>query len=104
MPFHWRHDKRDGVSNQRRVNGLLNRVFRRRSKKTSKLHFIGLCEGNSPVTDEFPSQRACIAEIVSIWWRHYGAIKPIREIHLIVSTFRSIDDRDGETIIFIATL
>ena len=29
---------------------LLNRLFRRRSKKTSKLSVTGLCEGNSPVT------------------------------------------------------
>ena len=36
---------------------LLNCLFRRRSKKTSKLQVTGLCEGNSPVTDEFPSQR-----------------------------------------------
>ena len=31
---------------------------KRRSKKTSKLHVTGLCEGNSPVTSEFPTQRA----------------------------------------------
>ena len=30
---------------------------------------LGLC-GNSPVTGEFPAQRASIAENVSIWWRH----------------------------------
>ena len=42
---------------------LLNRLFRRRSKKTSKLCVTGLCEGNSPVTGEFPAQRASDAEI-----------------------------------------
>ena len=42
----------------------------RRSKKTSKLHVTGLYEGNSPVTGEFPSQRAINAENVIIWWRH----------------------------------
>ena len=31
-----------------------------------------LCVGNSPVTDEFPTQRAGNAENVSIWWRHDG--------------------------------
>ena len=31
---------------------------RRRSKKMSKLRVIGLCERNSPVTGEFPAQRA----------------------------------------------
>ena len=45
---------------------LLNRIFRRRSKKTSKLCVTGLCVGNSPVTGEFPAQGASNAEIVSI--------------------------------------
>ena len=35
-----------------------------------KLHITGLCEGNSPVTVEFPAQRASNAENLSIWWRH----------------------------------
>ena len=30
----------------------------------------GLCAGNSPVTGEFPAQRASDAENVFIWWRH----------------------------------
>ena len=42
------------------------------SKKTSKLSVTGLCEGNSPVTGEFPAQRASKAENVSIWWRYYA--------------------------------
>ena len=50
---------------------LLNRLFGRRSKKTPKLRVTGLCEGNSPVTGEFPSQMASNAENVSIWWRHH---------------------------------
>ena len=29
------------------------------------------CEGNSPMTSEFPSQRASSAENVSIWWRYH---------------------------------
>ena len=32
----------------------------------------GPCEGNSPVTGEFPPQRASYVENVSIWWRHHG--------------------------------
>ena len=40
------------------------------SKKTSKLCVTGLCVGNSPVTDEFPAQRASNAENISIWWHH----------------------------------
>ena len=33
----WRHNERDGVSNHRHLDCLFNCVFRRRSKKTSKL-------------------------------------------------------------------
>ena len=50
---------------------LINRLIRRRSKKTWKLRVTGLCAGNSPVTGEFPAQRASNVENVSIWWRHY---------------------------------
>ena len=58
---------------QRLHDCLLNRLFRRRWKKTSKLlRVTGLCEWNSPVTGEFPAQRASNAENVSIWWRHHG--------------------------------
>ena len=38
-----------------------------------KLRATGLCEGNSPVTSEFPAQRASIAGNISIWWRHDAA-------------------------------
>ena len=67
----WLHSNRDGFSNPRRLDCLHNRLFRHRSKKTSKLRVTGLCEGNSPVTSEFPAQRASNAEKVPIWWRHH---------------------------------
>ena len=60
----------DDVSNHQPHDCLPNGLFRRRSKKTSKLRVTGLCVGNSPVTGEFPAQRASNAENVSIWWRH----------------------------------
>ena len=41
------------------------------SKKTPKLRVTGLCEGNSPVTGEFPAQRTSNAENFSIRWRHH---------------------------------
>ena len=62
----WRHKGRDGVSNHQPHDYLLKRIFRHSWKKTSKLHVTGLCEGNSPVTGEFPAQRASNAEKVSI--------------------------------------
>ena len=63
----WRHNERDGVSNHQPHDGLLNLLFRHRSKKTSKLRVTGLCKGNSSVTD-----RASQEENVSIWWCHHG--------------------------------
>ena len=42
----WRHYEREGISNRRRLYCLINRLFRRRSKKISKLRVTGLCEGN----------------------------------------------------------
>ena len=71
ITLRWSHHDRDGVSNRQPHNCLLNHLFRRRSKKTSKLHVTGLCAGNSPVTGEFPAQRASNAENVSIWWCHH---------------------------------
>ena len=60
----WRHNERNGVSMV-----LLNRLFMHKSKKTSRLRVSGICEGNSPLVGEFPSQRASNAENASIWWR-----------------------------------
>ena len=75
MLFHtlwWRHNGRDGVSNHQPHDCLLTSLFRRRSKKTSKLRVTGLCGGISPGTGEFPAQMASYAENVSIWWCHHG--------------------------------
>ena len=44
----WRHNDHDGVSNHQPHGCLFNRLFRRRSKKTSKIRVTGLCAGNSP--------------------------------------------------------
>ena len=41
----WRHYERDSVSNHQRLDCLFNLLFRRRSKKTPKLHVTGLYEG-----------------------------------------------------------
>ena len=62
-------------------------VFRRRSKKTSNLRVTGLCVGNSPVTGEFPAQRASNAENVSIWWRHH------EEFDLVIAKYYGLSTR-----------
>ena len=41
-------------------------------KKTSKLRATGPCVENSPLTGEFPAQKASNTENVSIWWRHHS--------------------------------
>ena len=51
---------------------IFSTVYSGKSKKSSKLPATGICTGNSPVTGEFPAQRARNTENVSIWWRHHG--------------------------------
>ena len=71
-PLQWRHNGCDNVSNHQHHDSLLNRLFRRRSKRTSKLRVTALWAGNSPGTGEFPAQMTSYAENASIWWRHHG--------------------------------
>ena len=72
--LYWRHNGCDDVSNHQPHDCLLNRLFRRRSKTTSKFCVNGLCAGNSPVTGEFPVQMTRNVENVPIWWRHHGSL------------------------------
>ena len=71
ISLHWCHNGRDSISNHQPHDCFLNRLFRHRSKKISKLRVTTLFAGNSPVTGEFPAQRTSNAENVSIWWRHH---------------------------------
>ena len=57
MTLHWRHNDHDGFSNHQPHDCLFNRLFRRRSKKTSKLRVTGLCAGNSPGPVNSPHKR-----------------------------------------------
>ena len=84
LTLEWRHNGRDSVSNHQPRDCLFNRLFMRRSKKTSKLRVTGLCAGNSPETGEFPAQMASNAENVSIWWRHHEPLAGLREMVLPV--------------------
>ena len=69
-------------------------------RKISKLRVTGLCEGNSPVTGEFPAQRASNAENVSIWWSHHivfnGAAK---ESEIYNPKKSALVSHDGRTIV-----
>ena len=82
----WCHNEHEGISNHQPYDCLLKCLFGCRSKKTSKLRVTGLCAGNSPVTGEFPTQRASYAENVSNWGSHHehycsGSLEPESSCH-----------------------
>ena len=76
VTLQWRHNGRDGVSNHQLHDCLLDRLFGRRSKKTSKHCVTGLCAGYSPVTGEFPAQMASNEEksfhLMTSSWKYYA--------------------------------
>ena len=59
------------------------------SKKCSKIGVTDLCEGNSPVTGEFPAQIASNAGNVSIWWRYHVENVKLRQKSVQVSSWIS---------------
>ena len=71
ISLRWRHHRRDSVSSHQPHDCLLNRLFRRRSKKTSKLRVTGLLRGihRGPVNS--PQKWPVTRQNVSIWWRHH---------------------------------
>ena len=89
--LHWRNNDHDGISNHRRLGYLRDCFFRHRSKKTSKLRDTRLCVGNSPVSGEFHTQRASIAENVFIWWRHHFPVTSLSILQLPVDTWWSVN-------------
>ena len=53
------------------MGAMASRLFTQpfiQAQETPKLRVTGLCVGNSPVTGEFPAQKASNAKNVSIWW------------------------------------
>ena len=86
----WRHNKRDSVSNHQPHDCLLNSLFRRRSKKTSKLRVTGFCAGNSPGPANSPHKGPVTRKMFpfddvimgkyngaygNVWTHHDGVIK-----------------------------
>ena len=100
----WRHNGNDGVSNHQPHDCLLNCLFRRRSKKTSKLRVTGLCAGNSLGTGEFPAQMTSDAENVSIWWHHmYDAVGEVH-MHILFIEYNTFWNISGISITSYCTL
>ena len=101
----WRHNGRYSVSNHQPHDCLFNCLFRRRSKKTSKIRVTGLCVWGSPGTGEFPAQMASNAEnvpfddvMISLWHiyiskymaisKHYSCpISSVLESYFIILVF-----------------
>ena len=73
IALQWHPNDNDSVSNHQPHDCLLNRLFRRRSKKTSKFRVT---------VGEFPAQKASNAENVSIWWHHHD-----KKILILVKSF-----------------
>ena len=104
ISLQWRHNERDGVSNHQPHDCLLNRLFRRRSKKTSKLRVTGLCEGNLPVTGEFPTQRASNADFFSIWWRRHDKLPAAIHTITVLNLSNHNDNAIGDDKVGIRTI
>ena len=87
VTLQWCHNEHDGFSKHQPHDCLLNRLFRSRSKKTSKLSITGLCEGYSPVIIEFPVRRASNAENAAICWPHHDISLTLSKITYFHDSF-----------------
>ena len=87
QPLQWSHNGRDSVSNHQPRDCFFSRLFRRWSKKTSKLCVTGLSVGthNWPVTRKmFPFDDVIMyfagcplipaGRDTSTWWYHYNDV------------------------------
>ena len=66
-----RHNEHDGVSNHQPQDCLLNRLFGRWTKKTSKLRVTGFVRGELTGHRWIPHTKASNSEKVSICWHHH---------------------------------
>ena len=77
----WHHNEHNGVSNHQPHDCLLNRLFKRRSKKISKLCVTGLCEGihrwpgNSPHKGPVTRKILPFDDVIMVYGYHYSRIK-----------------------------
>ena len=75
-PSQWRHNGHDGISNHKSHHCLLNRLFRCKSKKTSKLRVTGFVQGihrwpvNSPHKGPVTQKKFPFDDIIvkSVYW------------------------------------
>ena len=75
LTLQWRHNERDGVSNHWHLDCLLKRLFRCRSKKTSKPRVASLCEGNHswiPLTKGSVTRKMFGFDDVIVTWINFN--------------------------------
>ena len=92
----WRHNDHDSVSNHQPHGCLLNRLFRRRSKKTSKFRVTGLCVGNSPGPVNYPHKGPVTRKMFPFddAIMNFGRIISYRNIQTLGALFTNIDQTD----------
>ena len=96
----WHHNERDGVAIHRHLDCLPNRLFRRRSKKIS--NSASLAFVNSPVTGEFPAQRASSSHffpfddviMYSCYWCIWTEVHEFNVRHLTCIVLHKLGDFD----------
>ena len=65
------------------VYSTVNCLFRRRSKKTSKLRITSLCAGNSPVTGDFSAQGPVTRKIFHLMTSSWTGVDAI--LHKVIN-------------------
>ena len=99
----WRHIRHDGVWNHQPQDCLLNRLFRRRSKKTSKLLVTGFVRGihrwpvNSPHKGPVTRKMFPFDDVILYWtWKcHHFMKKIVTAEPEVVNMTTFIWDNDG---------
>ena len=89
VPLQWRHNGYDSVSNHQPHDCLLNRLFKRRSKKTSRLRVDGLCAHKWPVTRKMFSFDDVIMHMNSVRYHHKNG-PSWRFIHMCMHSYSTL--------------
>ena len=90
MALHWRHNDHGGVSNHQPHGCLFNRLFWRRSKKTSKLRVTGLCVGNLPGLVNSPHKGPVTRKMFPFDWTYWPRFLLLLRIWLVSDEFINV--------------
>ena len=89
IPLQWRPNGCDGVSNYLRLDCLLSRLFRRRSKKTSKLRWLVNSQHKRPIMRKlFPFEDVMILICFLTAWYRYRPVTRYIDICINVAIWQ----------------